>query len=386
MASPVTPDQIKQKAGRLFPKAVEAWLSGDQEFFPHRLRVNLKPPMNPADAVRWAEQLSAAAKPDGGKGYHVVYQRQRKRWTGDNDYPSDILLDTLDDVAACSGKLGELRTLRRIVSLIRGRTDKLDSWLVKNWRRALKAAGDIEALLTIVEFLQENPRPGCYVRELPIAVSTKIVEGHKSLLQDWLDLTLPPEQIDFAALDDFEKRYGFVRPRRHYLLRLLDTDLVTAAQLPAAELSMPAATISQLTIWPRNIWVIENKITLLALPELPDSVALGGSGNDLSHYEQIEWLVRPRPDGRLRYWGDIDVEGFEILARFRRLFPEAVSFQMDVETLNRYRNLCIPGKGKTPETPPGLTSGEQAAFETCRAQNIRLEQERVPFPAIVERL
>ncbi|HBE69601.1 MAG TPA: hypothetical protein DDW52_15765, partial [Planctomycetaceae bacterium] len=378
--------QIKQKAGRLFPKAVEAWLAGDLEFFPHRLRVNLQPPKNPADAVRWNEQLSAAAKPNGGKGYHVVYQRQRKRWTGDNDYPSDVLLDTLDDVAACSGKLGELRTLRRSVDLIRSRTDKLDSWLVKNWRRVLKASDDIAALLTIVAFLQDNPRPGCYVRELPIAVSTKTVERHKSLLQDWLDLTLPPEQIDFAALDNFEMRYGFARPRRHYLLRLLDPDLVVKAQLPASELSMPAASISKLAIHPQNVWVIENKVTLLALPELKDSVALGGSGNDLSQYEQIEWLVHPRPDGRLRYWGDIDVEGFEILARFRRVFPSATSFQMDIETLNRHRSLCIPGKGQTPETPPGLTASEQAAFEICRSQNIRLEQERVPFPAIVERL
>jgi hypothetical protein len=83
------------------------------------------------------------------------------------------------------------------------------------------------------------------------------------------------------------------------------------------------------------------------------------------------------------YWGDIDVEGFGILARLRTLFPQTRSLLMDGETVERWRSLAVPGTGRRAEAPPNLTLEEQMAFGICLRENLRIEQERLP-PAAVQ--
>ena len=38
----ITPDEIREKAERLFPKAISAWLAAEDDFFPRRLAVDLR--------------------------------------------------------------------------------------------------------------------------------------------------------------------------------------------------------------------------------------------------------------------------------------------------------------------------------------------------------
>jgi hypothetical protein len=60
---------------------------------------------------------------------------------------------------------------------------------------------------------------------------------------------------------------------------------------------------------------------------------------------------------------------------------------MDIETLERWRDtLAIPGSGARPSTIAGLTDAEAAAFEVCRAENLRIEQERLPQSSVLNEL
>jgi hypothetical protein len=76
--------------------------------------------------------------------------------------------------------------------------------------------------------------------------------------------------------------------------------------------------------------------------------------------------------------GDIDVEGFEILSSLRAIFPSARSFLMNLDTLERWRHLAVPGTGRNRDLPVHLTDAEQQACLRCRDENLRLEQERIP--------
>jgi hypothetical protein len=89
----------------------------------------------------------------------------------------------------------------------------------------------------------------------------------------------------------------------------------------------------------------------------------------------------------LWYWGDLDVEGFEILSRLRIRFPRTRSFLMDASTVHRWKdNLAVPGSKRQPTVPPLLTEAETTAFNLCAADNLRIEQERIPQTAVIETL
>ncbi len=378
----ISVEEIRKKALRLFPRAVDAWLSGDGDFFPVRLRANLKIPSDTphGEVVMWSEQLLEKSKFSTGSGYRVQRSSIRSRAHGTNDFPTAIFFDSLEDLAAFTRCADQLKRLRSSVKAITDRLPQLNDWTVENWKKVIKAHDDIPSLLTVVEFIRDNPRPDCYIREIPTAVSTKLVDSHKSLLQSWLDRILPPEQINFRADGDFEDRYGFRYPRRHILLRVLDAQLQHELGLTCNELSLPADELDRLPVRSARVVFTENRINVLTIPHFSRGIVLGGLGNDLKLLNRIAWL-KTSP---LLYFGDVDVEGFEILSRFRRIFPHAESMQMHSEILSRYRRLCISGTGTQPEPPTGLTDQELAAFHQCAAENLRLEQERIPYPDLAE--
>jgi hypothetical protein len=86
----------------------------------------------------------------------------------------------------------------------------------------------------------------------------------------------------------------------------------------------------------------------------------------------------------ITYWGDIDIEGFEILSDLRSLFPHTQSMLMNQETLLCWRHLAVAGTGRQLSVPANLTSEERDAFSLCLKDNLRLEQERLPQKAVLQ--
>jgi hypothetical protein len=202
------------------------------------------------------------------------------------------------------------------------------------------------------------------------------------VLRDWLDRTLPPETID-AAENHFERRFGLTYAERELLIRFLDPEVQEASNSPWRTVALPMSQWNRSVPTARRVFVIENKTNLLTLPMRRDAIAIGGLGNAVSELAQLSWL-RTR---EIWYWGDIDVEGLMILARFRLLFPQVRSIFMDLETLERWRDeLAVSGSGARAPQMFGLTAQEQAAFELCRTENVRIEQERLPQPFVLNGL
>lgn len=71
----------------------------------------------------------------------------------------------------------------------------------KNWKLLVPLdQKTIEDLISITQYLLQNPRPGCFDRELPLAVSAKLIQWHSHLLREWFDILLPPEKaFKFSA-------------------------------------------------------------------------------------------------------------------------------------------------------------------------------------------
>ena len=92
----------------------------------------------------------------------------------------------------------------------------------------------------------------------------------------------------------------------------------------------------------------------------------------VSLLREIAWLQ----SNPVTYWGDLDVEGFEILSQLRVFCPNAKSFLMDAAAVEKYRHLSVEKKRRRVREPGNLTKEELGGFEICKRDNLRIEQER----------
>ena len=103
-------------------------------------------------------------------------------------------------------------------------------------------------------------------------------------------------------------------------------------------------------------------------------IAIRGEGKAVTRLARLAWLA----DNYALYWGDIDVEGFQILSTLRSIFPIRAEHSHDRCRLADHSQLVAEGTGTVCSEPPNLTDEERAAFRECLSHNKRLEQERLP--------
>lgn len=372
----ITPAQITTKAESFYPTFVKNWLEG-KAVFPKRMRVNLKPPSDHTEAKRAVDALRRESKAQRGFGFEITWQAKRSRTHGQNDFPVQVNFNTQVDFLKYAGKQTEFETLRVAVEKLRTAKPALAPWLLQstNWKQLVEVADELDDLLLMTGYLVDNPRPDMFAREIPLPVSTKLIEDNKKFLAQWLEILLPSEQIDFRfGRDAFDARFGLRYPRHHLLFRVLDDSLMNELQLRFDEQSLPADSINQLPVENVTVFVVENKVNLLTLPKIPRGLAIGGLGKAISLVADIGWLH----DARIFYWGDLDVEGFEMLAQFRDAFPHTESLMMTLDTFQRFENFAIEWTNRARFTPQSLTSPEQVTYQFVLENNKRLEQERIP--------
>lgn len=375
----VDPDEIRRKAENLYRGCLRAWLEGDETFFPRV--VPARKTLDASDiagAVESIRRLREGSKEALGFGYTVEWQEVRSRTFGRNTIPARILFETRDDFLRFVGKSKEFAAFTDAVTRLRAEFPDLGPWVRSNVQRLIESAPDLDGLLGVVRFLREHPRPKLFPRELPVPVDTKFVERHKSVLGEWLDLVLPPHTIR-ADEEHFERRYGLRYAQPHLHVRLLDPELQRDLGFPCPEFSLPLETLAGLPPLPHAVFIVENRVNLLTLPPLPRTLGLGALGKGVTLLRYLPWLGSVP----VAYWGDLDVQGFEILSSLRAIFPQARSVLMDAATLERWEHLCTSGNAPGLAGLPHLTVAERAAYDRCRDQNLRLEQERLPKDAVL---
>jgi hypothetical protein len=237
-------------------------------------------------------------------------------------------------------------------------------------------AADFERLTSVLDWFLANPTSGLYIRELPImGVDTKWLQDRPRLV-----VRLLARLKGVALPTDLHEACGLRRPPTTVWLKVLcpqlreETGGLTSIEAPLAE-------ISQLKLRPRAVLVLENQTTGWALPDVPGTVAFIKLGHAVSVLADVPWLQGVP----VVYWGDIDTHGLVIVARARRALGTVRSVLMDEETIQRYRLLCV----REPKPHASIdfeewTQDERHVFAALRSnawgENVRLEQERLPWP------
>jgi len=153
-------------------------------------------------------------------------------------------------------------------------------------------------------------------------------------------------------------------------------------RLVADDISVPLSEARRFD-W-AGFWIVitENKMNFLTLPQLPNALGIWGGGNAAQLLTALSWLK----NCRVLYWGDMDVHGFHIVSRLRSVFPHMTTAMMDSLTLDDCSKLIVKANVATYEETSCLTIAEQKAYQRVKANQILLEQEKIPYAYAVERL
>lgn len=148
------------------------------------------------------------------------------------------------------------------------------------------------------------------------------------------------------------------------------------------DIAIPLSQFEKLNLPIKKVMVVENKTTLyttLTLPSMNNAIAIFGSGYSVYNLKNVGWFTNLE----LLYWGDIDVQGFEILSQFRGYFPQTKSVFMDKVTFDKYFENDL-GTVTNVKTQLNLTNSEQELYDILKTNNWRLEQEKIPFEYVNE--
>lgn len=236
---------------------------------------------------------------------------------------------------------------------------------------------DFGFLLDVALWFDHHDAAGMTPRQVPVpGVHAKWLNTHgpavETLIGRPLDLARRhPARIHFSYLDPDHLTGG---GRRH------DSASVGDTMVPAYR--------------PDVVIIVENKDSALHFPAVPGGIAVEGDGFGGSTAAAFDWIAEAP---YLYYWGDIDAEGFEILAGYRRAGLAVTSILMDLDAYEAYApwgSSTLPNgeriRRRAPKALPELTAAERDAYHAvCQASSglpLRVEQERIPLDVAASRL
>ena len=203
------------------------------------------------------------------------------------------------------------------------------------------------------------------LRSLSLAgIDSKFFERHRQLVTLFLDLRFEGE----ASRQGLETFLDAARDKDHWLL----VAELGEGLLPFRQQRVRSRELMDVILPADAILVVENERCLHQLPEVPNTIAVLGSGANL-RWLSAEWLSRKN----IAYWGDIDTWGLQLLARARLIRPDIKALLMEKEILLKFSDKAVA----EPEVagnrvPEGLTEKEADLYNyLLSCDKGRLEQE-----------
>lgn len=382
--SPATmrfPGEAQTRARTFFDRNWRTWA---QELFEYgecapTLTVSTAPPRERdlASAERVAKARSwVAAWKSVELPCSIEWEQRSWARVGNQTIPVRIHITGADEIS-CWAQREELwkQAVSRVHDLrayMNGRLDASASELAQAVRSTIKSWCELDDVdwqraLGVLDWLLEHPGIQAYARQLPIrGIDTKWIEAHEGVVRPV-----------FRALTGQD--FAFARPEKLFRCKACDPELYLGG---CKEFALSASQLSVLDKCPQAVVICENLVNTLCLDGLEGVLAIHGNGYAVTELATVPWLAATP----LLYWGDLDTNGFAILDALRSFAPHARSIMMDVDTLERYRDLCVNEPSPSPATLEHLSVSEQEALVAIRTGDtgmnittLRLEQERIEW-------
>lgn len=371
----ITPKEIKDKTERKYISFLQSLVEqrpferlvirGDKSYTKSSL----------SEFEREIQLIHSHSKGKKGFGYSLDFQKVKTKYLGTQDLPTSIYFDNENDFLKFLGKEIEVNSFKSNVEIILREFPALKDWIIKNPKKVIDNSNELQSILQVCQYFKQYPKPNLYVRELPIKVHTKFIERNKSIIRELLDVLIC-EHVNTEE-KEFEKRFYLRYAEPQIRFKVLDKTISDRFFSGIDDIAIPVSQFEKLNLPIRKVLVVENKTTLyttLTLPKMEDTIAIFGSGFSVFNLKNVRWF----DNLKLLYWGNIDVQGFEILSQFRSYFPQTKSILMDKQTFDKF----FEDDNGTPtniSTRLNLTDEEQQLYDILKTNNRRLEQEKIPF-------
>lgn len=371
----ISPKEIKLKAERKYKAYLQAIIK-NEPFFPLEIMANKKPGTSIAAFKKELMALIDASKEKKGFGYAISYQTRKTKILGTQSFPSNIRFPTEEDFEKYLNIEKEVKQFKVDCNKILDAFPQLYDWLEKHPKKIIDHANHWTDILKVCQYYKLNTTPNLYVRELPIAVHTKFIETKASILKELLDIIIEP--FINKEQTKFEKRFNLKFSQPLVRFKILDSQISAAHFSGLTDMSIPVNQFNTLKLPIEKVIIVENKTNLhtiaLTLPALPKTMVIFGSGFKVENLKNAEWLRSMD----ILYWGDIDVQGFEILSQMRNYFPQTKSFLMDENTFHQFFEDDLGTPSKVTKALH-LTADENTIYQKIKENNWRLEQEKIPL-------
>jgi len=371
----ISPEEIKVKAGKKYFSFLQSWMEG-KPF--EKLVIRGDKTYAKASLSEFEKEillLISQSRIKKGYGYTLAFQQVKTKYLGTQDLPTTIYFDTEQDLLKYLSKEKEVILFKENQEKIISTFPILKQWTIQNPSKIIQHPAEWDNLLKVCQYFKQTPVPNLYLRELPVRVHTKFIERNQSILGELLD-NLIPEYVNHQE-KTFEKRFNLKTSEKLVRFKILDKEISRVFFSGIDDMAIPISQFEKLNLPVKKVIIVENKTTLytaLTLPKMDKAIAIFGSGYSVSHLKQAFWLKNIE----LLYWGDIDVQGFEILSQFRGYFPQTKSILMDKATFDIYFEDDI-GTPSHISIQLNLTAAEQELYSLLKANQWRLEQEKIPL-------
>lgn len=327
------------------------------------------------------QQIVSQSKEKKGFGYTLEFQKVKTKHLGTQDLPIAIYFDTEKDFLKFLGKEKEVELFKASVEKIISEFPELKEWIIKNPKKVIDNTTELESILNVCQYFKQKPKPNLYIRELPIKVHTKFIERNQSVIKELLNVLIS-EHIN-SEEKEFEKRFNLKFAEPQIRFKVLDKSIADKYFSGIDDVAIPTSQFEKLNLPIKKVLVVENKTTLyttLTLPKMSETIAIFGSGYSVYNLKNVRWF----DNLELLYWGDIDVQGFEILSQFRTYFPQTKSILMEKQTFDKFFE-DDKGTPTKSSTKLNLTDEEQQLYDILKVNNWRLEQEKIPLEYVIEK-
>jgi len=375
----ITAAEIRKKGENLYPAFRRALLSSDP-FFPKTIRSDKSLSDDFNTMRRQLSEVISQSKDRTGYGYTIHYQMVKTRKHTEQDLPTAICFEMETDFVRFLRKEKEVERFKADVAYILAELPSLSEWLLQNPLKVIEYNGAWHGLMVVCNYFIRNPKPGLYLRQLPIQVHTKFIEQHKGIVRSLLEFLIPDAVNTEETL--FEKRFGLKYSEPLVRIRILDNTLAAKIFSGLSDLSIPETQFKDMSIPCSKVFIVENLMNFLTIPRVPEAVCIWGGGFKVNILRGCNWLT----EKAIVYWGDIDPHGLQILSQLRGLFPQTEAMMMDFDTLRHFEDKVGQGERTNAGTLAHLTEEELELFEYVQSNKIRLEQERIPHHYVLGQL
>lgn len=378
----ITPNEIKRKAETKYKAYLQSIIKNDT-FFPLIIIGNKKPSKSIPEFKIELNNLISSSKDKKGFGYTISFKERKTKILGTQSFPESIFFNTEQDYQKYLKIEIEVSLFKNTFQQILNKFPELQNWFEKYPNKVIANINNWNDILKVCTYFKNNPKPNLYLRELPITVHTKFIENNFSILRELLDIIIEPS-INISETK-FEKRFNLKYNEPLVRFKILDSSISDKYFSGITDISIPINQFNELSLPIKKVIIVENKTNLytiaLTLPVQEKTIVIFGSGFKVENLKNVKWLNSVE----ILYWGDIDIQGFEILSQMRGYFTQTKSFLMDEDTFNKFFENDNGTLSKV-STLLNLTDIELNIYKKLKQNNWRLEQEKIPLKYVANKM